>query len=110
MAGVVHYSRILGYAELAEHAFLKELEIPVISKQGGLPKVHVECDYLSPIRFGDDLQVALSLLKCSDKSLHWGFEISVCGKPSAKGKLITAYVNKEGVSAEMPSEWLDLLS
>ena len=46
MAGVVHYTKILGYAELAEHAYLADLGIEVISNKGGLPKVHVECDYL----------------------------------------------------------------
>ncbi|MGJ8655348.1 MAG: acyl-CoA thioesterase [Akkermansiaceae bacterium] len=109
MAGVVHYSRILGYVELAEHVFLRELGIPPISKNGGLPKVHVECDYMRPLRFGDELGVELFLLKCSARSIQWGFEISVHGEISAKGKLITAYVDSAGRAGEMPAEWQVLL-
>lgn len=110
MAGVVHYANILGYAELAEHAFLRELGIAVISKGGGLPKVHVECDYLRPMRFGDDVAIELFVLKCSGKSIHWGFQMKVTGELTAKGKLITAYVDGEGRPGEMPREWQSLLA
>lgn len=109
MAGVVHYTRILGYVELAEHAFLQELGVSPISKDGGLPKVHVECDYLRPLRFGDELDVEIFLLKSSARSIHWGFEISVSGDISAKGKLVTAYVDSRGKPGEMPAEWQGLL-
>lgn len=110
MAGVVHYTRILGYAELAEHAFLRELGIVVISADGGLPKVHVECDYVRPMRFGDDVAVELFLLKCSERSVHWGFEMRVGGEICAKGKLVTAYVDAAGKPGEMPGEWQGLLA
>ena len=110
MAGVVHYSKILGYAELAEHVFLLDLGIPPISKNGGFPKVHVECDYLRPLRFGDEITIQITLAKSSTRSLHWGFEISVNDDISAKGKLVTAHVNAQGKATEIPAEWQRLLS
>lgn len=110
MAGVVHYTRILGYVELAEHAFLKQLGIPPISKTGGFPKVHTECDYLRPLRFEDEISIQLTLAKSSPRSLHWGFIISVNDEISAKGKLITAHVNAKGKPCEIPTEWQSLLS
>ncbi len=110
MAGVVHYTRILAYAELAEHAFLKELGISPISSSGGFPKVHVGCDYLRPLRFEDQISIQLTLAKLSSKSLHWGFEISVNDKLSAKGELITAHVDATGNPCEIPAEWQKLLS
>ena len=110
MAGVVHYTSILGYVELAEHAFLKQLGIPPISERGGLPKVHVECDYLSPLRFGDDVLIELSLAKLSPRSIHWGFQVTVNDKISAKGKFITAHVDASGSPSEMPLHWQSLLA
>lgn len=109
MAGVVHYTRILGYAELAEHAFLLELGIPPISKSSGLPKVHTECDYLRPLRFADDITIELSLIKFSPKSIHWGFQITVNDEISSKGKLITAHVDVNGNPSEMSTQWQSLL-
>ncbi len=116
MAGVVHYTRILGYVELAEHAYLSDLGIDAISNKGGLPKVHVECDYLFPLRFNDMVEVRLLLNKCSTKSLHWEFEITLKGKDflegklCAKGKMITVYVNAQGEATNIPTEWFVLLA
>lgn len=118
MAGVVHYTHILGYAELAEHALLSKIGISPISEKGGFPKVHVECDYLQPLRYGDDIQVHLSLDKLSARSLHWRFEItvedkisaSISASISAKGKLITAHVDSSGSPCEISAEWQKLLN
>jgi len=110
MAGVVHYTSVLGYVELAEHAFLAELGIEVISSEGGLPKVHVDCDYLYPLKFGDRADVYLTLSKCSHRSLHWQFEIKVGEEYCAKGQMITAYVNVKGESSKLPADWLRLLT
>ncbi|MEZ7956830.1 MAG: thioesterase family protein [Rubritalea sp.] len=109
MAGVVHYTRILGYAELAEHAFLTKLGITPISKSGGLPKVHVECDYQSPLRFADDVTIELSLIEFSTRSIHWAFKITTNDKIAALGKFSTAYVGADGKPSEMPSHWQSLL-
>ena len=105
MAGVVHYTRILGYAELAEHAFLLELGILPISASGGFPKVHVECDYLR-----DEIVIELTLIQCSARSIHWGFQITANAEISAKGKLITAHVDTTGNACEMPVDWQSLLA
>ena len=110
MAGVVHYTSVLSYVELAEHVFLGELGIEVISESGGLPKVHVDCDYLSPLRFGDLVNVCLTLSKCSQRSLHWRFEIKVSNTCCAKGAMTTAYVNAQGDSSAIPAMWLELLT
>jgi len=110
MAGVVHYTCILGYIELAEHAKLASAGIEVISSKGGLPKVHVSCDYLSPLRFGDLLEVELLLVRCSAKSLHWSFIIRCNNKDCAKGEMVTAYVDERGKSIRIPKEWDTLLA
>jgi acyl-CoA thioesterase FadM len=81
-----------------------------MSQSGGLPKVHVECDYLRPLRFADEISVEISLIKYSPRSIHWGFQITAKGEISAKGKLITAHVDASGNACEMPEGWQTLLS
>lgn len=110
MAGVVHFTSILRYVENAEHAALAELGIPVISKEGGVPKVHVECDYKSPLRFGDEVSVQMVLDEVSNKSLKWSFSVKVKEKIAATGKLVTAMVNAKGESSDIPQAWRDLLN
>jgi len=113
MAGVAHYISILGYVELAEHAFLKELGISPISEKGGFPKVHVDCDYSRPLRFGDVIRVSLTLSEYSSRTLHWEFDIAeydeASGNIVASGKLVTTFVDSQGKSIEMPKDWQGLL-
>lgn len=109
MAGVVHFTTILRYVEDAEHAALRQMDVPAISKDGGFPKVHVECDYRSPVRFGDEVCVQLELDKISTRSLSWSFVLSVKEKIAARGKIVTAMVSNKGESIEIPKEWRDKL-
>lgn len=110
MAGVVHFASILRYVENAEHAALAELGVPVISKEGGFPKVHVECDYKSPLKFGDEVSVQMVLDEVSNRSLKWTFSVRVEEKVAATGKLVTAMVNAKGESSEIPQAWRDRLN
>lgn len=110
MAGVVHYTRVLGYIELAEHACLDELGIAVISSEGGLPKVRVECDYSYPLRFRDEVLVALTLGEVGERSMSWGFVVSVGDRVCAEGEMVTAYVDSAGRGEVIPASWRSLLS
>lgn len=109
MAGVAHYLRLLAYVEQAEHAALKSVGVPVISKKGGFPKVHIECDYRSPARFGDELDVVITLREISDKSLHWGYIIEREGRSIAGGTMVTAMVDPEGKAKAIPLDLRDKL-
>lgn len=109
VAGVAHFSTILRYAEEAEHALLEKMRIPVISHEGGFPKVRVECDYTAPMRFGDAFSVKLHLVQISNKSLRWGFVITVSNVCCASGELVTVLVNSEGKSVEIPQQWREKL-
>lgn len=103
MAGIVHFSKILAYAEEAEHAAMELLGVPVMNKSGGFPKVHVDCDYRIPLRFGDVLAVDLELTRVGDSSLTWQFEINVTSGLAAKGSMVTVYVSSEGKPCGIPA-------
>ena len=75
-AGVVHFSRLLCYAEEAEHELLGKLDIPLLA-DGGWPRVHVECDYSAPLRAGDDTEITISVEKVGKSSVTWTFSMTV---------------------------------
>jgi len=110
MAGVVHYTKVLGYVELAEHVFLMKLGIDPISDKGGFPKVSVQCDYKYPLRFQDEVSIEVSLTKISTKSLQWEFSMMSNEVTTAVGEFVTAYVDGSGRATEIPERIISLLA
>ncbi|HTG31767.1 MAG TPA: thioesterase family protein [Thermoanaerobaculia bacterium] len=91
MSGIVHFSRFLIYMENTEHAFLKAIGADVHIRDGegreiSWPRVSVSCDYQSPARFGDELEIHLRVIRKGTRSLTYGFEISRGGETLAKGR------------------------
>jgi acyl-CoA thioester hydrolase len=97
-SGRVHFSKILIYAERAEHDFLTQKGITVFApEQLGWPRVKVSCDYLSPLYFQEKIEVNLTLEKIGTSSVSWLFEIiKENGSIAAKGGMVTVRVNAKG--------------
>lgn len=109
LAGIVHFSNILRYVEEAEHASMLEVNVPPVHSKGGFPKVHVDCDYRSPIRFGDLACVDMCLTKIGKCSLNWKFSVSVGKVLAAEGSFVTVYLNDRGESAAIPQDYRNIL-
>ena len=77
MAGIMHFSNFFRFMETAEGAFFRSLGCSVaLSRNGlgvGLPRVHAECDYMSPLRFEDEVLVHLLVEKKGTRSLTYQF-------------------------------------
>jgi YbgC/YbaW family acyl-CoA thioester hydrolase len=91
MAGIVHFANFFRYMESAECALLRSLGLGVkIDWEGqalGFPRVAATCDYLSPARFEDVLDVDVTILRIGEKSVTYGFEFTRQGKPIARGQV-----------------------
>src|ERR1700674_2477564 len=85
MAGIVHFASFFRYMESAECAFLRSLGLSVkLDWEGqtlGFPRVAASCDYLSPARFEDVLDVDVATLRLGSKSVTYGFDFSRKGEP-----------------------------
>lgn len=95
MSGIVHFSRFLVFMENAEHEFLKAIGAGVHWRDGegreiSWPRVAVSCEYLSPARFGDVLEVHLQVVRKGVRSMTYGFEITCGGDTLARGKTTCA--------------------
>jgi YbgC/YbaW family acyl-CoA thioester hydrolase len=112
MAGMVHFANFFRYMEAAEVEFLNSLGLSVAMRgEGGerlgLPRVSATCDYQSPARFEDVLDVVVTVKSVGRTSITYGFEFFKGDRPVAKGQ-ITAVCCRITVdrieSVEIPEE------
>jgi YbgC/YbaW family acyl-CoA thioester hydrolase len=100
MAGIVHFARFFIFMETAEHEFLEALGTRVLFEmdgcQMGWPRVSATCDYLAPARFGDVLDIHLTVAKKGRSSMSYAIEISREGRPIARGRVTTAFCRLDG--------------
>jgi acyl-CoA thioester hydrolase len=91
VAGIVHFSNFFRYMEAAEVAFLRERGLNVslewLGDHLGFPRVSATCDYISPARFDDVLDIDVRLDKLGSKSVTYVFDISRADAVIARGKM-----------------------
>ncbi len=93
MAGICHFARFFIFMETAEHEFLASLGTSVSTEEDGQkigwPRVAASCDYLSPVRFGDVLDLHVKVARKGRTSVTYAHEISRGGVPIARGQVTT---------------------
>jgi acyl-CoA thioester hydrolase len=117
MAGIAHFSAFFRWMESAETAFLRSLGLTVLGEWQGekvsLPRVSAACDYVKPVRFGDELTIAVTVEKIGRTSLTYVFDFSVGGDAIARGRVTAVFcqhVPGHGLAArEIPQAWRELL-
>ena len=91
MGGIVHFSRYFVFMETAEHLFLNELgESVAMEHEGhsiGWPRVAASCEYKSPARFGDELEIRVRVRRKGEKSMTYDFLFRVGGRELATGTM-----------------------
>lgn len=92
MAGITHFASFFGFMEEAEHAMLRELDIDLFLNDGddiiSWPRVSAHCDYRSPARFGEVLDVEVCVREMSDKTATYAVTFTHEGRLVAEGHLI----------------------
>lgn len=77
MAGLMHFSNFLRFAEVAEHAFFRSIGFHVHTNAAGLrhgwPRIELACKYRQPARFEETLEIGLRLEEIRSSSLNYGF-------------------------------------
>ena len=91
MAGIMHFASFFHYMESAEHELIRTAGFSVHGKIDGqllsFPRVSASCDFLSPARSEDILDIAVSITRIGTKSLHYLQDFSIDGRPVATGKI-----------------------
>ena len=96
LARIVHFARFFIFMETAEDEFLHQLGASfTMDDQGrsiGWPKVSVACDYRSPARYGDTLDIHLSVKKISRRTITYEFVFTRGDTEIARGRTTSACV------------------
>jgi acyl-CoA thioester hydrolase len=93
--GIAHFARFFVFMEIAEHELLRALGCdPGAARQAdgrlvGWPRVASSCEFLSPVRFGDELDIHVQVVRVGRTSLTFGFSLSHDGRPVALGRTTT---------------------
>lgn len=78
MAGIMHFSNFFRWMEACEAAFYRSLGLPLISfvpgNVVGWPRVKASCDYKSPLRFNDVIEVSLFVKEVRSKAVLYVFQ------------------------------------
>lgn len=92
-AGIVHFSAFFFWMESAEHELLRAVGVPVVDRQAdgvdaSWPRVSASCDYLSAVRFGDEVSIGVSIAEIGRTSIVYAFRFEHDGRTVATGKVV----------------------
>jgi YbgC/YbaW family acyl-CoA thioester hydrolase len=89
MAGIMHFANYFRMMEDVEHAFFRSLGLSVSmqhdQKHIGWPRVSAKCDFSGPVRFEDELELRLCVVRVGSKSFTYEVEFLNRGKQVALG-------------------------
>jgi 4-hydroxybenzoyl-CoA thioesterase/acyl-CoA thioester hydrolase len=91
MGGIAHFSRFFVFMETAEHEFLRalgaEVHMVIDGQEIGWPRVEASCQYLSPARLGDELEIHLRVVRKGERSMTYQATFSCQGRIVARGRI-----------------------
>jgi 1,4-dihydroxy-2-naphthoyl-CoA hydrolase len=115
-AGIIFFVRVLEYFHDAYVSFLERaghpLHIVLADRRWAAPLRHAEADYLSPLRFGDGVEVALAVahIEASEVTLGWRLEKLPDQRLAAIGQTVHTFVDpatfeRVGIPSELRAAW-----
>ena len=93
-SGRIHFTAMLRHFEAAEIEFLRSLGLLSREAAVGFPRVHVECDYTSPLVFDDLMDIAVTVERVGRTSFTLAFDVSIDGRNAARGKLVIVTIDR----------------
>jgi len=113
-AGIVYYPRFLHYFHLAmEELFASELGIDYADvlhiRNVSFPTVHVECDFRRRLRYGDRIDMEVSVIHLGQTSITWGYkgyQAGEAGRLVVEGSNVTVCVKTDTFEKIDVPEWL----
>ena len=113
-AGIVYYPRFVHYFHLAmEEFFSSEIGIDyaeVIHKRNvSLPTVHLEADFKRRVRYGDEINMEIRIIKLGQSSITWGYRgYRRTGEKELviEGQNVTVCVSADTFAKREIPEWL----
>jgi YbgC/YbaW family acyl-CoA thioester hydrolase len=102
-SGQYHNTAAFRFIEVAETALLERLGF-VHDIYGRHPRVHLESDFLRPLRFRDLVDIRLWVSAVGRSSVTYEFEMSCRGEVAVVGKAVAVLLDRAGGT---PVPWAD---
>lgn len=118
LAGIVHFANYYRFMEMAEHSFFRSLGLKIHDTLPdgtvfGWPRVSATCSFNAPARYEDELEIRVTVIRRTLRSLTTTYEFRRGDTVLATGEMKTAYciVPEDGKlqSVDMPSEYFERL-
>ena len=118
LAGIVHFANYYRFMEQAEHTFFRSLGLQIHGSLPdgtvfGWPRVNATCSFKSPAYYEDVLDIGITIVRLTSRSLTISYEIRRDDLVLAAGEMKTAYciipAGAKLESAEIPMEYFDRL-
>jgi len=117
MAGIMHFASFFQYMESAEHELLRSLGLSVHSSIDGrtisFPRVAASCQYRSPARCEQELEIAVTVARIGTKSITYDFQFTHAEREVAAGSITCVCCQIEAgaplVSVPVPVELAEKL-
>ena len=92
-AGIVHFSAFFFWMESVEHELLRSIGVAVVDRgadgvDASWPRVSASCDYLSAVRFGDELEISVSVEAVGRTSVTYAFAFAHDALSVARGRVV----------------------
>ena len=109
-AGIAYYPNLVNYLhESFEDFFAGHVgkSYPEVFRDGiGFPTVKVEMEFLSPVHYGDQVDVAVTVERLGNTSVQMGYVGSVKGRLVFKAKNTAVVVNMRTFRPTPLPQWL----
>ncbi|MFJ8141323.1 acyl-CoA thioesterase [Streptomyces sp. NPDC096013] len=110
-AGIYHNTTVVRFAEAAEAELMRAYDIPGYFPVA--PRVRYEVEFEASVRFGQEVETRVELIRLGRSSMTFGFEVwrtAGDGEPNcraARGSYVTVHVpdKEKGGSAPWPAAW-----
>ena len=112
-AGIVYYPRYPHYFHIGMERFFQEaLGIDyadlVAGQQFGLPIVRLETDFRTPLRYGDRVEMEITIGRIGTTSVEWFYSLrrQSDGEVAASARTVTVATNLETIEKVEVPDWL----
>ena len=111
-AGIVYYPRFLHYFHVGLEEFFAvevgtEYHTVINDERVGLPVVHLEIDFRSPLRFGDEIDVEVRAVDLGTTSVTWRYAVwKQDGALAAEATIVTVCLDMDSFGKRPLPEWL----
>jgi len=117
MAGIMHFASFFVYMESAEHELLRSLGMSIHTivedEHISFPRVSASCNYSSPARCEDVLDIDIVVTRLGAKSITYEFRFTRDGREIATGSMTSVCCRithgQPPVSRPIPAEMAEKL-